>query len=373
MEISIIILAFIFLVFYVFNVSRYFFANFRIKDQLDIIKPSKTVAIVIPFRNEATNIKTLIKSLFAQEYPNDLLEIIFVDDHSTDRSSSLIEAFVDLSPFKIQVLSLTKGFGKKAALKKGVEASTSEYVITCDADCTMNSKWVATMASHLNSNKSMIIGPVKIKTGNTLFEVLQETEFCAIMACTSGAAIRNKAISCNGANLGYSRALYEKIKPYDLHVDIASGDDVFFLFKAKQVMNPLRIGFAANTFAVVETSASSKILPFVNQRIRWAKKSKYFEDWDSKKFGMVVIALNMLMLFLMIYSIFNHHFFLVFISCFISKLSVDYVLLLSSMHWNRIKYPLLKSVLLSLIYPFYLLSIALLSLLSSSKWKGRNL
>lgn len=47
------------------------------------------VALIIPVRDEEHNIKTCLKSLFAQDYPSDDLEVWVVDDHSSDRTVSI--------------------------------------------------------------------------------------------------------------------------------------------------------------------------------------------------------------------------------------------------------------------------------------------
>ncbi|MFZ9848246.1 MAG: glycosyltransferase, partial [Flavobacteriales bacterium] len=44
------------------------------------------VSIVVPFRNEEKNLPACIASLKKLDYPRDLYEIIFVNDHSTDAS-----------------------------------------------------------------------------------------------------------------------------------------------------------------------------------------------------------------------------------------------------------------------------------------------
>lgn len=52
--------------------------------------PSLTV--VIPTRNEETNIKTCLKSMLQQTYPLDRLSILVVDDSSTDQTRKIVAA-----------------------------------------------------------------------------------------------------------------------------------------------------------------------------------------------------------------------------------------------------------------------------------------
>ncbi len=57
------------------------------------IKPTTFVSVIIPARNEAGNIRVCINSILAQEYPQHLLEIIVVDDHSTDGTAAIVEEY----------------------------------------------------------------------------------------------------------------------------------------------------------------------------------------------------------------------------------------------------------------------------------------
>ena len=51
-------------------------------------EPKNTFSIIVPFRNEAQNLPACIASLKKLDYPKELLEIIFVNDHSTDASAA---------------------------------------------------------------------------------------------------------------------------------------------------------------------------------------------------------------------------------------------------------------------------------------------
>ena len=335
-------------------------------------KAVKTVSVIIPYRNEAEHLVKLIHSLFSLHYPKEAIEFIFIDDHSSDNSTAIIVSSCKAAPFDCKIIALSDETGKKAALKKGIESSTSEIILTTDADCTMGIHWASSMVScFVNTDIKLLIGPVKLERGNSLFTSLQQLEFAAVMACTSGAAILKKPIACNGANLGFTRKLYETLRPYESNLHIASGDDMFFLFAAKKVLRNTEIAFVSNPAALVETQVINSIRGFVSQRIRWVKKAKYFEDWDSKKFGMLMMAVNLLLVIQLLFSLIFNTFYALIIASFFVKYLLDTFLLLSIRRWNPIDHILLKSFFLSIIFPFYLLNIALLSLLTRTKWKGR--
>lgn len=96
---------------------------------------SARVSVIVPACNEAHTIESGLRSLAGQNYEN--LEIIVVNDRSTDGTQQVIERVRDEYP-KIQSLeikSLPSGWlGKPHALQKGAEMATGEYLIFTDAD-----------------------------------------------------------------------------------------------------------------------------------------------------------------------------------------------------------------------------------------------
>ena len=89
---------------------------------------------VIPVYNEAESLAELHQELaaVAREQAYDL-EVIFVDDGSTDRSWAEIQRLAVADP-RVRGLRFRRNFGKAAALNAGFEAARGEYVFTLDAD-----------------------------------------------------------------------------------------------------------------------------------------------------------------------------------------------------------------------------------------------
>jgi len=101
-------------------------------------KFSGKVSLVIPCYNESKRIDNLISTLksFDKKW-NQPLEIIIVDDGSTDDAVSQLEKKLSgqfSSSTDYQLIPLSKNIGKGGALKAGVEKATGDYILTLDAD-----------------------------------------------------------------------------------------------------------------------------------------------------------------------------------------------------------------------------------------------
>ena len=89
------------------------------------------VSVLIPVFNEENTVIDLLKKVKEQGKGNVSLEVIVVDDCSTDSSRDLIEANADLySSF----IKLDKNLGKGGAVKRGLKAATGDYFLFQDAD-----------------------------------------------------------------------------------------------------------------------------------------------------------------------------------------------------------------------------------------------
>lgn len=103
-----------------------------------------TVTVIIPCFNEETWIGQTITSCMNQNYPPDKLEVIVVDDCSTDRSVEQIQKTIDRIAQaegermhirnRLSYIVPEKNAGKRAALCRGVDVAKGEFVIFVDSD-----------------------------------------------------------------------------------------------------------------------------------------------------------------------------------------------------------------------------------------------
>lgn len=334
-----------------------------------------TVSIVIAYRNEEHNLDRLLSNLKQQEFPLENLELILVNDHSSDDSFNLANTLSVDFPFSFTNISLKENKGKKAAISKAIESAKNDIVLCTDADCWMSPNWVSEMTDTFESDKTqMTLGPVKLNAENgTWFQQIQAFEFSSLMAVTSFTANRNRAIISNGANYAFRRKAFLESDKFEGNEKVATGDDVFLLHAFKDKFGKEAILFVNEVGALVETTSNKDVIPFMNQRIRWASKSKNYKDYDTLKFGILITAVNLVVLAVFIGFLIRFNSFTFFFGVFCFKWILDLMLIQKLPHWLRTNSIVKWSFLLSIVYPFYSVGIALVSLFYRPDWKGRKI
>ena len=334
---------------------------------------NKRISVIIPFRNEEKHLPDLLDCIIRQTYPPQFLEFIFVDDHSTDKGPELITDLIEkeqLGHFTLLRLTSEDGFSKKAALKKGIEHSHGELIITTDADCIMGQSWLSQIVSFYNKEKcSVISAPVYIMPEKAFFSKLQSLEFMSLIGSGAGAISIRQPFLANGANLAFERKLYDELQGYSSNLNYVSGDDVFMLIKAKQKHE---IRFLKNIESIVSTSAAIDLKTFLYQRIRWASKSKGYRDAVALITSLSVFMLNFILIVSLVLGLIDLHFLLLSGLIFILKALIDFPLMLSVSNFFKAAKLMWYYVPMQIFYPLYIVTTAFLSLFIPFEWKGRK-
>ena len=357
--------------FYVVMIISFYYGWKKIQPfNLEAKSTNLTVSVVVAVRNEEENINYLIKNLKSQDYNSTLFDIIIIDDHSIDNTLEILKnEKIECSNLKIS--SLEKGYiGKKQAILKAVKLSSSDIILTTDADCKFSNSWISNMVNKFsNSDINLISGPVAYHLEDNVFGNMQSLEFLSLVGSGASCIGLNKPIFCNAANMAYRRDVFLEVNDYKKN-NVFSGDDVFLLHQIKNKYKGSTL-FLKSFESIVYTTPLSNVKDFINQRIRWASKSNSYKDFDSIIVALLVFLINLSLVMLLLFSPFSFFYFEYFISFFIVKLFCDYIFLKPILLFFK-KNDLIKLIFpLQIIYPFYITLITVLSNLFSFNWKGR--
>jgi len=337
------------------------------KDQATAIK----ISIIVAARNEDENLPTLLKCLEVQTYPKSLMEWIFIDDHSFNKLSEN-KCFNTNIHENLILIDLPDNLsGKKEALLLGAKTSSGEILIFTDADCQPGPAWVENIVNSYSINKpGIIIGLVDYYRGNDFSQKFFRFDLMSLVVTGAGLASLGFPIICNGANLAVQRKVYmDNIK--SLKTEIASGDDVFLLHAVKKKKEK-QIIVLKDKDSIVYTNPPFNIAEFISQRTRWASKSQGYNDWMTIIVAFLVLSANLAIISGVILSIITGNY-LIFLIPFIIKTIADcFILTTGLLFFGGIK-DLMLLPLFSLMYPFYFISVLLLSYLKTNIWKGRKI
>ncbi len=326
------------------------------------------VSIVIAARNEEDNILNLLTALSIQTYKN--FEIIIIDDHSTDQTTEIIKKY-NLINCNLNSLPENQS-GKKIAIANAIKLSKGELILATDADCIPDKNWVKSMVSFYNSEQAeFIIGPVKQSASKNLFQQFFSLDFLSLQTAGAGSAEMKKPFICNGANIAFTKNVWENISKFQGN-QFASGDDVFLLHNAINLLPKNKIRFIFSEDAMVLTDAPTNIKAFFNQRIRWASKAKGYNNSTSIITSLTILLINFLLLGLIINSLFFPQLIYCFLFVFSIKSFIDFVILLSAANFYKQHSLLWYFLPLQLIYFIYISIISIFSLFGKYKWKERN-
>tara|TARA_B100001057_G_scaffold455083_1_gene501354 strand:+ start:2102 stop:2788 length:687 start_codon:yes stop_codon:yes gene_type:complete len=152
--------------------------------------------IIIPAHNEESTIKEILSRVSNQKNNHDL-EIIVIDDGSTDNTINIIEENIHLVD---KLIKLHKNLGKGGAVIEGLKSASGEYILFQDADLEYNPKdydKIFSVIKELNADiviGSRFLAPKYVRVhyfwhsvGNKfitfLFNVLYNTTFTDIYSC----------------------------------------------------------------------------------------------------------------------------------------------------------------------------------------------
>jgi len=340
--------------------------------------PKTKISVIIPARNEENNIAACLDSLAAQDYPNELLEIIVADDHSTDGTAGIVSRYTDSGIILLDLkkeISVTPGHpgSKKSAISAGIKKSSGTLIITTDADCVFPEKWLSTMVSFYETYDPVFIAaPVKFSKEKKALHVFQSLDFLSLQGITAASVYDGFHTMCNGANLAYEKEAFEAVDGFAGIDKIASGDDMLLMHKI-YTLNPKKVMYCLSPDAIVETKPAENLKAFFNQRIRWASKALVYHDKRIFYVLMLVYLLNALLLAFFIYSLITTHLVTAFIILILVKTMVELAFLLPVARFYK-KTPLLLFFLPA--QPFHILYTVIAGFLGqagSYEWKGRKL
>ena len=206
------------------------YMRFLFRREKDLPYNHEPVSIVIAARNEAANLRKFLPAVLEQD--RDLMEVIVVDDGSTDDTARVLYELSKIYPF-LKTIRIPHPAGKKQALIRGIEAARYDLLLFTDADCRPASKrWASEMASRFTPGIELVLGYGGYFVRQGILNRLIQLDTALIAARYGGFASWGMPYMGVGRNMAYRKSLWVKTGGFASHADLPYGDDDLFVMEA---------------------------------------------------------------------------------------------------------------------------------------------
>ena len=256
---------------YLLLITAFSIGLFRKPIQTQTGYPS--VAVIIPARNEETNIDACLQALSEQTYPSEHLEIITVNDQSSDDTPNRIQNWARSIP-NLQMVSVEQQdyvCPKKNALWQGIKNSQSEIILTTDADCRPGPNWVASTIRQFAPQVGMVISHAPLHANG--MSSLLELQSLIVSTLAAGSAGMGFPLTGTGRNLAYRRKAFDDVNGFEHIGHIIGGDDVLLLRKIA-TQSDWKIYFNAAPEAAVPSAPHHNNL--IHRQVRYQSKAIHY-------------------------------------------------------------------------------------------------
>jgi cellulose synthase/poly-beta-1,6-N-acetylglucosamine synthase-like glycosyltransferase len=296
---------FVSLFFEIFLLITYFEVKDELKFEEEHLKKKlssfPSVTIIVPCFNEEATVKATVESILALDYPKDRLDLILVDDGSTDSTFKMLKSYEDSS--RIRVFKKENG-GKHTALNFALEHVRTELVGCLDADSFVAADALQRIVPYFEDKTIMAVTPsIKVHEPKTILQKVQKIEY------VWGIFLRRMLASIE--------ALYVTPGPFSIF-RITVFKELGGYRHAHQTedmemalrMQKNRYRIANSVGAHVFTVAPPKLSPLYKQRRRWTygylkNAFDYRDMYFNKKYGNIglfILPIGTLSIFSTLYA-----------------------------------------------------------------------
>ena len=229
------------------------------------------VSVIIPAWNEEVGLLSTIKTILASSYRP--LEVVIVNDGSTDRSDEIMRAFIQKYEWSIRgtpqyapiIYYYQKNGGKGSALNTGIYLSHGEIIVTFDADCVVHEHAIQHFVSYF-ADPSVMAAAGNIKVGNTktILGLIQHLEYMFGFHLKKAEALLGAVFVIGGAASAFRREVFMKLGGY--HTGTLT-EDMDISLRIQEA--GMKIVYVPE--AIIHTEGPTTLHELLKQRLRWKR------------------------------------------------------------------------------------------------------
>jgi hyaluronan synthase len=253
-------------------VSRFAISLFYRPGKAKGIEPK--VAIVMPAFNEEAAIAQSLRSLLALDYPKHKLQIVAIDDGSSDGTLRELNTVAAHADGRVEVIAFPENRGKRAAMAAGIRATDAEIVAFVDSDSVLEVDAMRVLVQGFHDEKvGAICGHADVlNVRETWLTRMQAVRyFVAFKVIKAAESVFNAVTCCSGCFSAYRRsAIMPHLdwweKQMFLGVESTFGDDRSL---TNCVLRDWKVTYEEK--AVSHTIVPETFKQFMKQQTRWKR------------------------------------------------------------------------------------------------------
>lgn len=265
------------------------------------------VSVIIPAHNEASVLPRTLQKIFSSNYPKRLMEVIVVDDGSTDGTAKIAKRF------PVKLIRNKTNIGKCSSLNIGIENARNEILITTDADTEFEKNTIENLAKHFSDDgvgavtgfykaipmKNIFTNFSLNKLKTYLLVKFQSVEYLTFLLTKKRQAAFDALMVVSGSIGAFRKDVLEKIGGFDSKMLVEDYEATIRIHKAGYRV-------VCEKDAVAWTKPPLDLYSLFKQRLRWYRGgfqvlSKHTDIFSSRHgFVPIIFAFEYLNIFLQI-------------------------------------------------------------------------
>jgi cellulose synthase/poly-beta-1,6-N-acetylglucosamine synthase-like glycosyltransferase len=226
-----------------------------------------TYSVVIPAHNEEGTIVRNVESIAKSNYPQEKVQIIVVDDGSTDRTYERIARYKAENKVSNLTILRQKNSGKANALNNAIKNfATGELVMCLDADSYLEKNALLNCTEYFKDERvKAVASNVKIIKSEGLLNLIQQYEYLVCYQMKRAQTVFNIEYIIGGIGSVFRRSAMEEVGYYDGNTVTEDIDLTMKVLRGGNKEN--RVVYGADVIA--HTEAVISVAGLIKQRYRW--------------------------------------------------------------------------------------------------------
>lgn len=253
-------------------ISRFLISLFYRPTRTEGLEPH--VAVVVPAFNEEEAVYDSISALLAADYPADRLDVVVVNDGSTDGTAAEIERAQADSNGRVRAIHFEHNRGKRAAMARGIRSTTAEIIAFVDSDSVLEPDALRTLVQRFADRRvGAVCGHADVlNVRESMLTRMQAVRYyVAFRVIKAAESVFHAVTCCSGCFAAYRRtAILPHLEEWEhqwfMGAHATVGDDRAL---TNVVLRDWRVVYESR--AVSHTIVPANLRGFLRQQIRWKR------------------------------------------------------------------------------------------------------